>query len=532
MGKRIIAIMMAMGLCFTAQAADIYKADNGTLLNNVGSWIGGVVPTSSDTVFFAGNTANRSAATAVYNHNWVGIVVTNSTYKWTINNNNNRPIRIGAGGITMESGNTGAFQMDPSVAMLVDQTWTVADAGQTVTVNGPVINAAGGTLNSGSIALTKAGSGTLTLNGANTFSGGLTINDGTVTIGAVDALGVGAVTMNGGTFTGGGTSVVVPNNFVIAGSTKMSGNTSIDGALSGAGSLTYAPATSLFKLTLGGDSSGFSGAVTNNAIIVALTKNALGTGTVTMKDGSTMSASIGVKTGADAIANNFVLEGTVKLGAVNAVANMELTGNISGTGGLQNNHGLVTTILSGLNTYEGETVVALGTLTINGDNSGATGAVTVNGGATLGGSGTIGGAVTVQSSGMLAAGNSPGTLTFNDNLTLLAGSTNIMEITDVAYDILMGDGANTLTIAGETVFDFTGFAGGVTNGFTLALGDMFVNWGSVDLTGATYSAAGLSGGQSLNFTGGNLTVIPEPATLGLVVALGGGLLWIRRVFMV
>ncbi|MCF7818550.1 MAG: autotransporter-associated beta strand repeat-containing protein [Kiritimatiellales bacterium] len=188
-------------------------------------------------------------------------------------------------------------------------------------------------------------------------------------------------------------------------------------------------------------------------------------------------------------------------------------------------------ILSGDNTYSGTTMIDGGKLIINGDQSGATGAVTVNANGILGGSGTIGGAVTVKADGTLSAGNSPGTLTFNNDLTLLAGSTNIMEITDSAYDILMGSGG-ALAIAGETIFDFTGFTGGVTNGFSLSLGSMYVNWSSVDLTGATYSSLGLSGGQSLDFTGGNLTVIPEPATLGLVVAVGGCLVWVRRMFMI
>jgi hypothetical protein len=69
---------------------------------------------------------------------------------------------------------------------------------------------------------------------------------------------------------------------------------------------------------------------------------------------------------------------------------------------------------------------------------------------------------------------------------------------------------------GLTIFDFTGFTGGVTNGYTLALSSMFVSWGSVVTTGATYSATGLAGGQSLDFTGGQLTVIPEPATVGML----------------
>ena len=224
------------------------------------------------------------------------------------------------------------------------------------------------------------------------------------------------------------------------------------------------------------------------------------------------------------------------LGGSNADANSILgviADNDAGAGGTV---GLIkadanTWILSGDNTYSGETTIDGGKLVINGDQSLATGGVSVNANGILGGSGTIGGAVTVNADGTLSAGNSPGTLTFNDDLTLLAGSTNIMEITDSAYDILMGNGG-ALAIAGETIFDFTGFTGGVTNGFSLSLGSMYVNWGSVDLTGATYSSLGLSGGQSLDFTGGNLTVIPEPATLGLVVALGGCLVWVRRMFMI
>ncbi len=53
-------------------------------------------------------------------------------------------------------------------------------------------------------ALTKNGAGTLTLGGANDFSGGLVINGGTVALGASDILaGVGGLTLAGGTFAAG-----------------------------------------------------------------------------------------------------------------------------------------------------------------------------------------------------------------------------------------------------------------------------------------------------------------------------------------
>ena len=51
-----------------------------------------------------------------------------------------------------------------------------------------------------------------------------------------------------------------------------------------------------------------------------------------------------------------------------------------------------------------------------------TGAVQVQSGATLAGSGSIAGAVTIDKGGILAAGNSPGTLTLG-GLTLAGGST-------------------------------------------------------------------------------------------------------------
>lgn len=63
-------------------------------------------------------------------------------------------------------------------------------ASQTITITGPV---------SGAGAITKNGAGTLALTNANTFSGGVTLNAGTLNIPGADTLGSGALTLAGGT---------------------------------------------------------------------------------------------------------------------------------------------------------------------------------------------------------------------------------------------------------------------------------------------------------------------------------------------
>ncbi|MEO5915967.1 MAG: autotransporter-associated beta strand repeat-containing protein [Luteolibacter sp.] len=60
-----------------------------------------------------------------------------------------------------------------------------------------------------------------------------------------------------------------------------------------------------------------------------------------------------------------------------------------------------TTVLTAGNAYDGVTTVSAGTLIINGDQSGATGATQVATGATLGGSGVIGGDTTIDAGGAL-----------------------------------------------------------------------------------------------------------------------------------
>ena len=200
---------------------------------------------------------------------------------------------------------------------------------------------------------------------------------------------------------------------------------------------------------------------------------------------------------------------------------------LTGTGGLTKS-GAGRLTLNGSNTYAGATTVTAGSLFVDGGQ--ANGAVQVDAGGTLGGSGVIGGAATID--GVLSPGNSPGVLTV-DGLVLAGSSTSIFEIDGLVrgtqYDGLDITGSSGPTYGGTlslvfgnasafgntevfNLFDFTGASAGGFSSVT-----------STGFYGGTWSgASGLwtlqSGGQTLTFSEstGDISVVPEPAILGLV----------------
>jgi fibronectin-binding autotransporter adhesin len=171
--------------------------------------------------------------------------------------------------------------------------------------------------------------------------------------------------------------------------------------------------------------------------------------------------------------------------------------------------------LSGNSSYTGATTVSAGKLVVNGNIS--TSNTTVQAGATLGGSGTVG-AVTVQNNGILAPGNSPGTLTFTGDLTLDAGSISDFEINSFSlgnYDLAVAAAAGTQnvsfngilnlffqsgfsTVGSIKIFDFDGYSGAFTSVIPTGLASGF--------TASFDNATGI------------VTVVPEPGA-----ALLGGL---------
>ncbi|MCH5517400.1 autotransporter serine protease [Pseudomonas syringae] len=104
-------------------------------------------------------------------------------------------------------------------------------------------------------------------------------------------------------------------------------------------------------------------------------------------------------------------------------------------------------ILDGANTYRGDTLVNGGVLSVNGS---LVSAVQVNAGGTLGGNGQIGG-LTARNGGIVAPGNSIGTLQVNGSVTLEPGSTYAVELSPTASDRIVATGSATVSGANMTL---------------------------------------------------------------------------------
>ena len=212
---------------------------------------------------------------------------------------------------------------------------------------------------------------------------------------------------------------------------------------------------------------------------------------------------------------------------------------LSGTGGLTK-AGAGRLTLSASNAYAGTTTVTAGSLFIDGTQ--ASGAVQVDAGATLGGSGAIGGAVTMF--GVLSPGNSPGVLSVAA-LVLGGSSTSIFEIDGTTrstqYDGLNITGSSGPTYGGAlslvfgngsafgntdvfNLFDFTGAAAG---DFSSVTSTGFYS-GSWSLSSGEWSLQ--SGGQTLTFSqsAGDLVIVPEPTALALTGIGIAAAAWARR----
>ena len=212
---------------------------------------------------------------------------------------------------------------------------------------------------------------------------------------------------------------------------------------------------------------------------------------------------------------------------------------LAGSGGLEKS-GAGSLTLSAANTYSGATAVTAGMLFVNG--ALANGAVQVDAGATLGGSGVIGGTATID--GVLSPGTSPGVLSVNA-LVLGGASTSIFEIDGTTrgtqYDGLNITGGTGPTYGGTLSLVFgNGSAFGNTDVFNLfdfsgvSDGD-FSSVASTGFYSGTWSVSGdiwslQSGGQTLEFSQltGDVSVVPEPTSLTLLGVGVVAAVWARR----
>src|SRR6516165_5732645 len=223
-------------------------------------------------------------------------------------------------------------------------------------------------------------------------------------------------------------------------------------------------------------------------------------GTTSIGAGSTLNLGVGGLAGAintPAIVN----DGQI---AANFTDTLTLAAAISGAGTLSK-AGPGTLILTGASTYTGATTIDGGTLIVNG--SIANSPVMVNPGATLAGTGTVG-PTTINSGGIFAPGNSPGTMTVAGNLAFQSGALYVVQIDPSTASRANVSGSATLAGTVQAVFapgiylsrryTILSAAGGRSGAFTA-------------LT-TTNLPAGFS--ASLSYTASD-------ATLNIIAALGG-----------
>ena len=264
---------------------------------------------------------------------------------------------------------------------------------------------------SGTGALTKSGAGVLTLTGDSTYTGGTTINAGTLQLG------------NGGT-TGSIDGDVVDNATI---NFNRSDAVTLGGVISGTGTLTKSGAGTLI---LTGENT-FGGGTTINA------------GALQIGNGGTTGS----------ITGNMINNGVFVFDRSDALT---YAGNISGTGALVKN-GAGTLTLSGLNPYTGGTTINAGKLLLN--NAVVPAPVVALPAAFLGGNGTIGPATIA---GTLAPGLSIGTITVSGDLTFVASSLYLVEISPTAADRTNVTGVATLAGSVQVVAAAGTYAPGTT----------------------------------------------------------------------
>ena len=191
--------------------------------------------------------------------------------------------------------------------------------------------------------------------------------------------------------------------------------------------------------------------------------------------------------------------------------------------------------LSGNNTYGGTTTVSAGSLIVNGNQSTATGVLSVASGATLGGSGIIGGATTI--SGILAPGNSIGTLTVANDVTWNSGGSWVFELGAAGPSILSPGTSDLLAITDGNDF-LKGTGGPFTFDFA-GTGDFgwykLVDWAGgsttfdvLDFTGVNLSSGVYTSEFSIQDNALYVNVVPEPSTYALL-ALAASLVGVYSV---
>ncbi len=379
---------------------------------------------------------------------------------------------------------------------------TLATNGNNITVSGSSQTQIR-SLISGGGAIVKNGDGILRLDDANTFTGGVTLNEGTLRIRNNAALGTGDLTINGGTLNADNASQTIANGL----------NINADFSVTGGNTLTFS-GTETVDL---GQVNTTINIASDTTLALDTGKDFSGTGGLTVDGGGTLSIA---SNDTDFSGGLIVESGNVLVSQNDSLILGEDSGgnNYLGTGNITVNSGsTLTATMSGANTIELSGGVTLtnnsGTVTLSNTNGAADFLLgdTSNGGNLVNTGGTT--SITVGDNITVESGSS---------LTVSGGTINLTGGGDFSSPDTGTTGSTYSVTNGGTLN--VDLSEGVANSFGLSSNDTFTVDGAfstVNISGATDTAVSLVG--QINLTNnGTLAVSGGVTSLASTTILDGG----------
>jgi autotransporter-associated beta strand protein len=362
-----------------------------------------------------------------------------------------------AAGTTLSFLDTGNFTLANNITVSGDPAFA-PPANTTQTISGVIFDGA----SAGSVSM--QGPGTLVLSGANTYTGGTSINGGTLALSGSGSiaqssfvlLATGA-TLDISGLTNGGTSIVTLGNTAATGQTGSvvlgantltlsDPSTAFAGVIGGTGAL--AQSAGIEELTGANTYSG--GTFLNGGTLVVGNNSALGTGALSMAPGTTLEF---LNTGNFTIANPIKISGDPTFAPPSGTT-QTLSGVISNGAapGTLEMSGFGTLVLAGNNTYTGATNVNAGTLDVTGSIASSSLVTVANGGA-LTGTGTLG-SLQIASGGIFAPGSGTpgGSTAIAGNLALESGALYLVAVNPATASFASVSGTASLAGTVDATF--------------------------------------------------------------------------------